>query len=233
MGSIRLMVACTGTHEDLTQVDTCLKSDLKSQESPQLEVADLKSDRAHTPCSQVWLEAGEPDWRKHRRPAFYSPCWSFHLFSVSFWRSLCSLGARVEHRVHGVLPKSTCAFFYFCPLGLKWQSSCLEHALRVLASVPTQSHLSFCVQASKHTAKEASASSAFFDELIPQNMTPWEIPTTEGTPALGERSSLHGSRWAQSFWSLESLILPVSHLKFQILVGLFQLVNSVLSLVRV
>ncbi|KAH0504541.1 Protein transport protein Sec31B [Microtus ochrogaster] len=36
-------------------------------------------------------------------------------------------------------------------------------------------------KASKHTAKEASASSAFFDELVPQNMTPWEIPTTEGT----------------------------------------------------
>ncbi|XP_038181598.1 protein transport protein Sec31B isoform X3 [Arvicola amphibius] len=37
----------------------------------------------------------------------------------------------------------------------------------------------FCHKASKHTAEEASASSAFFDELVPQNMTPWEIPTTE------------------------------------------------------
>ncbi|XP_076778223.1 protein transport protein Sec31B isoform X2 [Arvicanthis niloticus] len=80
------------------KVDTCLKSDLKSQESPQLEVADLKSDRAHTPCSQ----------------------------------------------------------------------------------------------ASKHTAKEASASSAFFDELIPQNMTPWEIPTTEDTDGLLSQALLLG-----------------------------------------
>lgn len=67
------------------KVDTCLKSDSKSQESPQLEAVDLKSDRAHTLCGQ----------------------------------------------------------------------------------------------ASRRTAKEASASSAFFDELVPQNMTPWEIPTTE------------------------------------------------------
>uniref|UniRef100_A0A8C9QQW8 Protein transport protein Sec31A n=1 Tax=Spermophilus dauricus TaxID=99837 RepID=A0A8C9QQW8_SPEDA len=37
----------------------------------------------------------------------------------------------------------------------------------------------FCSQASKHTTEDASASSAFFDELVPQNMTPWEIPITE------------------------------------------------------
>eukprot|EP00073_Rattus_norvegicus_P042838 XP_017444770.1 PREDICTED: protein transport protein Sec31B isoform X2 [Rattus norvegicus] len=80
------------------KVDTCLKSDSKSQESPQLEAVDLKSDRAHTLCSQ----------------------------------------------------------------------------------------------ASRHTAKEASASSAFFDELIPQNMTPWEIPTTEDTDGLLSQALLLG-----------------------------------------
>jgi hypothetical protein len=53
-----------------TQVDTCLKSDSKSQESPQLEAVDLKSDRAHSPCAQVWLESGEPDSWEHRRHAF-------------------------------------------------------------------------------------------------------------------------------------------------------------------
>ncbi|XP_052041129.1 protein transport protein Sec31B isoform X2 [Apodemus sylvaticus] len=80
------------------KVDTCLKSDSKSQESPQLEAVDLKSDRAHSPCTQ----------------------------------------------------------------------------------------------ASKHTAKEASASSAFFDELIPQSMTPWEIPTTEDTDGLLSQALLLG-----------------------------------------
>lgn len=40
------------------KVDTCLKSDSKSQESPQPEAVDLKSDRALTPCTQVWLEVG-------------------------------------------------------------------------------------------------------------------------------------------------------------------------------
>lgn len=53
-----------------TQVDTCLKSDSKSQESPQLEAVDLKSDRAHTLCGQVWSEAREPEVWKYRRPAF-------------------------------------------------------------------------------------------------------------------------------------------------------------------
>ncbi|EDL41932.1 mCG131756 [Mus musculus] len=47
-------------------------------------------------------------------------------------------------------------------------------------------------KASKHTAKEASESSAFFDELIPQNMTPWEIPTTEDTDGLLSQALLLG-----------------------------------------
>ncbi|GAB1302462.1 Protein transport protein Sec31B [Apodemus speciosus] len=80
------------------KVDTCLKSDSKSQESPQLEAVDLKSERAHSPCTQ----------------------------------------------------------------------------------------------ASKHSAKEVCASSAFFDELIPQNMTPWEIPTTEDTDGLLSQALLLG-----------------------------------------
>ncbi|XP_040599895.1 protein transport protein Sec31B isoform X3 [Mesocricetus auratus] len=50
----------------------------------------------------------------------------------------------------------------------------------------------FCHQASKHTTEEASASSAFFDELLPQNMTPWEIPTTEDTDGLLSRALLLG-----------------------------------------
>lgn len=76
-----------------------------------------------------------------------------------------------------------------------------------------QSHLSSCVQASKHTAEEASASSAFFDELVPQNMTPWEIPTTEGTlvwEAGGPR--VFGFR--------SPLLSPASHLKPQLQVAL-------------
>ncbi|ERE78729.1 protein transport protein Sec31B isoform 2 [Cricetulus griseus] len=50
----------------------------------------------------------------------------------------------------------------------------------------------FCHQASKHTTEEASASSAFFDELPPQNMTPWEIPTTEDTDGLLSQALLLG-----------------------------------------
>ncbi|XP_054585121.1 protein transport protein Sec31B [Eptesicus fuscus] len=49
----------------------------------------------------------------------------------------------------------------------------------------------FCSQASKHTT-EVSASSAFFDELVPQNMTPWEIPITEDTDGLLSQALLLG-----------------------------------------
>ncbi|XP_030877854.1 protein transport protein Sec31B isoform X7 [Leptonychotes weddellii] len=59
----------------------------------------------------------------------------------------------------------------------------------------------FCSQTSEHITEEASASSSFFDELVPQNMTPWEIPITEGTLILRERNALCGSRWAQSSWT--------------------------------
>ncbi|CAK6436187.1 unnamed protein product [Pipistrellus nathusii] len=52
-------------------------------------------------------------------------------------------------------------------------------------------HQAFCSQASKHTT-EASASSAFFDELVPQNMTPWEIPITEDTDGLLSQALLLG-----------------------------------------
>ncbi|XP_060246179.1 protein transport protein Sec31B isoform X2 [Meriones unguiculatus] len=50
----------------------------------------------------------------------------------------------------------------------------------------------FCSQASKHTTEEASASSAFFDELVPQNMTPWEIPITEDPDGLLSQALLLG-----------------------------------------
>lgn len=76
-----------------------------------------------------------------------------------------------------------------------------------------QSHLSSCVQASKHTAEEASASSAFFDELVPQNMTPWEIPTTEGTLVWEA-----GGPGVFGFRS--PLLSPASHLKPQLQVAL-------------
>nr|KAF6322835.1 SEC31-like protein B, COPII coat complex component [Pipistrellus kuhlii] len=49
----------------------------------------------------------------------------------------------------------------------------------------------FCSQASEHTT-EVSASSAFFDELVPQNMTPWEIPITEDTDGLLSQALLLG-----------------------------------------
>ncbi|KAI5245682.1 Protein Transport Protein Sec31B [Manis pentadactyla] len=47
-----------------------------------------------------------------------------------------------------------------------------------------------CSQASKYTTEETSASSTFYDELIPQNMTPWEIPITEGPDGVDWDSSL-------------------------------------------
>ncbi|XP_051002588.1 LOW QUALITY PROTEIN: protein transport protein Sec31B [Acomys russatus] len=50
----------------------------------------------------------------------------------------------------------------------------------------------FCSQASTHTTEEASASSAFFDELVPYNMTPWEIPITEDTDGLLSQALLLG-----------------------------------------
>ncbi|XP_036192205.1 protein transport protein Sec31B isoform X3 [Myotis myotis] len=49
----------------------------------------------------------------------------------------------------------------------------------------------FGSQASKHTT-EVSVSSAFFDELVPQNMTPWEIPITEDTDGLLSQALLLG-----------------------------------------
>ncbi|XP_017799717.2 protein transport protein Sec31B isoform X13 [Papio anubis] len=50
----------------------------------------------------------------------------------------------------------------------------------------------FGSQASKHTTEEASASSAFFDELVPQNMTPWEIPITKDVDGLLSQALLLG-----------------------------------------
>ncbi|KAM8912075.1 protein transport protein Sec31B isoform 1-T1 [Lycaon pictus] len=50
----------------------------------------------------------------------------------------------------------------------------------------------FCSQTSKHITEEASASSTFFDELIPQNMAPWEIPITEDTDGLLSQALLLG-----------------------------------------
>uniref|UniRef100_G3THB3 Protein transport protein Sec31A n=1 Tax=Loxodonta africana TaxID=9785 RepID=G3THB3_LOXAF len=50
----------------------------------------------------------------------------------------------------------------------------------------------FCSQASKCTTEEASASSAFFDELVPQDMTPWEIPIREDTDGLLSQALLLG-----------------------------------------
>nr|XP_010331486.2 protein transport protein Sec31B isoform X4 [Saimiri boliviensis boliviensis] len=49
-----------------------------------------------------------------------------------------------------------------------------------------------CSQTSKHTTEEASASSAFFDELVPQNMTPWEIPITKDVDGLLSQALLLG-----------------------------------------
>nr|XP_055156016.1 protein transport protein Sec31B isoform X6 [Nyctereutes procyonoides] len=50
----------------------------------------------------------------------------------------------------------------------------------------------FCSQTSKHITEEASASSTFFDELIPQNMAPWEIPITEDADGLLSQALLLG-----------------------------------------
>ncbi|XP_070415132.1 protein transport protein Sec31B isoform X23 [Equus przewalskii] len=50
----------------------------------------------------------------------------------------------------------------------------------------------FHSQASRHTTEEASASSTFFDELIPQILTPWAIPITEDTDGLLSQALLLG-----------------------------------------
>ncbi|XP_051837179.1 protein transport protein Sec31B isoform X1 [Antechinus flavipes] len=50
----------------------------------------------------------------------------------------------------------------------------------------------FCRQGSRHSSEESAASSAFFDELVPQNMTPLEIPVTEDTDGLLSQALLLG-----------------------------------------
>ncbi|XP_012579356.1 PREDICTED: protein transport protein Sec31B isoform X2 [Condylura cristata] len=51
-------------------------------------------------------------------------------------------------------------------------------------------HQVFSSQACKHATEEAS--SAFFDELVPQNVAPWEIPVTEDTDGLLSQALLLG-----------------------------------------
>uniref|UniRef100_A0A8C5L2P4 Protein transport protein Sec31B n=1 Tax=Jaculus jaculus TaxID=51337 RepID=A0A8C5L2P4_JACJA len=50
----------------------------------------------------------------------------------------------------------------------------------------------FCSQTSKHSTEDTSTSSAFFDELVPQNVTPWEIPVTEDSDGLLSQALLLG-----------------------------------------
>ncbi|XP_074090015.1 protein transport protein Sec31B isoform X2 [Macrotis lagotis] len=50
----------------------------------------------------------------------------------------------------------------------------------------------FCRQGSRHSSEESAASSAFFDELVPQNMAPLEIPVTEDTDGLLSQALLLG-----------------------------------------
>ncbi|XP_055976825.1 protein transport protein Sec31B [Sorex fumeus] len=50
----------------------------------------------------------------------------------------------------------------------------------------------FCRQAPNPPLEGASASSAFFDELVPQSLTPWEIPVTEDADGLLCRAILLG-----------------------------------------
>ncbi|XP_043843257.1 protein transport protein Sec31B isoform X4 [Dromiciops gliroides] len=49
-----------------------------------------------------------------------------------------------------------------------------------------------CRQGSRPSSEESAASSAFFDELVPQNMTPLEIPITEDTDGLLSQALLLG-----------------------------------------
>lgn len=125
-------------------------------------------------------------------------------------KSLLSWSQR-SAQSHGVLPKPPCLFFSF--IYYDSDSRALVIACAVFWFRFLQSHLSSCVQASKHTAEEASASSAFFDELVPQSMTPWEIPTTEGT-LLWEKGG------PRIFGFRSPFLSPASHLKPQLQVGL-------------
>ncbi|XP_058527472.1 protein transport protein Sec31B [Ochotona princeps] len=50
----------------------------------------------------------------------------------------------------------------------------------------------FYPKAAKPPMEESSTSSAFFDELVLQNMTPWEIPTTEDADGLLSQAILLG-----------------------------------------
>ncbi|XP_072476098.1 protein transport protein Sec31B isoform X2 [Notamacropus eugenii] len=50
----------------------------------------------------------------------------------------------------------------------------------------------FCRQGSRCSSEELATSSAFFDELVPQNMTPLEIPVTEDTDGLLSQALLLG-----------------------------------------
>ncbi|XP_044896501.1 protein transport protein Sec31B isoform X12 [Felis catus] len=61
-----------------------------------------------------------------------------------------------------------------------------------LTSLQSEKMLWQFLKASKHITEEASASSTFFDELVPQSMTPWEIPITEDTDGLLSQALLLG-----------------------------------------
>uniref|UniRef100_A0A4X2JX49 Protein transport protein Sec31A n=1 Tax=Vombatus ursinus TaxID=29139 RepID=A0A4X2JX49_VOMUR len=50
----------------------------------------------------------------------------------------------------------------------------------------------FCRQGSRRSSEESVTSSAFFDELVPQNMAPLEIPVTEDTDGLLSQALLLG-----------------------------------------
>ncbi|XP_048075160.1 protein transport protein Sec31B isoform X13 [Ursus arctos] len=81
----------------------------------------------------------------------------------------------------------------------KKMAACLKSDLRLGESPQSKGddlhsnrQQAFCSQTSKHITEEASASSSFFDELVPQNMAPWEIPITEDM--LGTRMEQEGGR---------------------------------------
>uniref|UniRef100_A0A452QGG0 SEC31 homolog B, COPII coat complex component n=1 Tax=Ursus americanus TaxID=9643 RepID=A0A452QGG0_URSAM len=81
----------------------------------------------------------------------------------------------------------------------KKMAACLKSDLRLGESPQSKGddlhsnrQQAFCSQTSKHITEEASASSSFFDELVPQNMAPWEIPITEDTDGLLSQALLLG-----------------------------------------
>ncbi|XP_050001632.1 protein transport protein Sec31B isoform X3 [Alexandromys fortis] len=158
--------------QHMRQADKISSSFSKGQPLPVLQVPEPVAQASLMPPLKK-----PPKWM--RRPAGVSfAVTSEHDSRLQFLRLLGFSKDELQKKVDTCLKRD-----------LKWEGSPSQlEAVDLKSDGPH----TFCHKASKHTAEEASASSAFFDELVPQNMTPWEIPTTEDSDGLLSQALLLG-----------------------------------------